>query len=121
MLTLSEAAEQLGISRAALDNWIKRLEIEKKKEGRIGLTAKEVEQIRKQRRSTSRRRDTNTTRTNSSEVASAFVEKELKELKQVREQLQVLSEERLQWQKERLQYLEPVSYTHLTLPTIYSV
>ena len=33
MLTLSEAAEQLGISRAALDNWIKRLEIEKKKEG----------------------------------------------------------------------------------------
>ncbi len=31
MLTLSEAAEQLGISRAALDNWIKRLEIEKKK------------------------------------------------------------------------------------------
>ena len=41
MLTLSDAAEQLGISRAALDNWIKRLEIEKKKEGRIGLTAKE--------------------------------------------------------------------------------
>ncbi len=106
MLTLSEAAEQLGISRAALDNWIKRLEIEKKKEGRIGLTAKEVEQIRKQRRSNSRRRDTNTTRTNSSEVASAFVEQELKELKQVREQLQGLSEERLQWQKERLQYLE---------------
>ncbi|MBT90967.1 MAG: hypothetical protein CL921_05375 [Deltaproteobacteria bacterium] len=106
MLTLSEAAEQLGISRAALDNWIKRLEIEKKKEGRIGLTAKEVEQIRKQRRSNSRRRDTNTTRTNSSEVVSAFVEQELKELKQVREQLQVLSEERLQWQKERLQYLE---------------
>ena len=32
MLTLSEAAEQLGISRAALDNWIKRLEIEKKKD-----------------------------------------------------------------------------------------
>ena len=106
MLTLSEAAEQLGISRAALDNWIKRLEIEKKKEGRIGLTAKEVEQIRKQRRSNSRRRDTNTTRTNSSGVASAFVEQELKELKQVREQLQGLSEERLQWQKERLQYLE---------------
>ena len=106
MLTLSEAAEQLGISRAALDNWIKRLEIEKKKEGRIGLTAKEVEQIRKQRRSNSRRRDTNTTRTNSSEVASAFIEQELKELKQVREQLQGLSEERLQWQKERLQYLE---------------
>ena len=106
MLTLSEAAEQLGISRAALDNWIKRLEIEKKKEGRIGLTAKEVEQIRKQRRSNSRRRDTNTTRTNSSEVASAFVEQELKELKQVREQLQGLSEERLEWQKERLQYLE---------------
>ena len=106
MLTLSEAAEQLGISRAALDNWIKRLEIEKKKEGRIGLTAKEVEQIRKQRRSNSRRRDTNTTRTNSSEVVSAFVEQELKELKQVREQLQVLSEERLQWQKERLQYIE---------------
>ena len=106
MLTLSEAAEQLGISRAALDNWIKRLEIEKKKEGRIGLTAKEVEQIRKQRRSNSRRRDTNTTRTNSCEVASAFVEQELKELKQVREQLQGLSEERLQWQKERLQYLE---------------
>ena len=106
MLTLSEAAEQLGISRAALDNWIKRLEIEKKKEGRIGLTAKEVEQIRKQRRSNSRRRDTNTTRTNSSEVVSAFVEQELKELKQVREQLQGLSEERLQWQKERLQYLE---------------
>jgi hypothetical protein len=46
MLTLSEAAEQLGISRAARDNWIKRLGIEKKKEGRIGLTAKEVEQIR---------------------------------------------------------------------------
>ena len=44
--------------------------------------------------------------TNSSEVASAFVEQELKELKQVREQLQGLSEERLQWQKERLQYLE---------------
>ena len=106
MLTLSEAAEQLGISRAALDNWIKRLEIEKKKEGRIGLTAKEVEQIRKQRLSNSRRRDTNTTRTNSSEVASAFIEQELKELKQVREQLQGLSEERLQWQKERLQYLE---------------
>ena len=106
MLTLSEAAEQLGISRAALDNWIKRLEIEKKKEGRIGLTAKEVEQIRKQRRSNSRRRDTNTTGTNSSGVASAFVEQELKELKQVREQLQGLSEERLQWQKERLQYLE---------------
>ena len=106
MLTLSEAAEQLGISRAALDNWIKRLEIEKKKEGRIGLTAKEVEQIRKQRRSNSRRRDTNTTATNSSGVASAFVEQELKELKQVREQLQGLSEERLQWQKERLQYLE---------------
>ena len=106
MLTLSEAAEQLGISRAALDNWIKRLEIEKKKEGRIGLTAKEVEQIRKQRRSNSRRRDTNTTRINSSEVASAFVEQELKELKQVREQLQGLSEERLQWQKECLQYLE---------------
>ena len=106
MLTLSEAAEQLGISRAALDNWIKRLEIEKKKEGRIGLTAMEVEQIRKQRRSNSRRRDTNTTRTNSSEVASAFVEQELKELKQVREQLQGLSEERLEWQKERLQYLE---------------
>ncbi|MEC7164867.1 MAG: hypothetical protein VXW41_03575 [SAR324 cluster bacterium] len=106
MLTLSEAAEQLGISRAALDNWIKRLEIEKKKEGRIGLTAKEVEQIRKQRRSNSRRRDTNTTRTNSSELASAFVEQELKELKQAREQLQGLSEERLQWQKERLQYLE---------------
>ena len=106
MLTLSEAAEQLGISRAALDNWIKRLEIEKKKEGRIGLTAKEVEQIRKQRLSNSRRRDTNTTRTNSSEVASAFVEQELKELKRVREQLQGLSEERLQWQKERLQYLE---------------
>ena len=106
MLTLSEAAEQLGISRAALDNWIKRLEIEKKKEGRIGLTAKEVEQIRKQRRSNSRRRDTNTTRTNSSEVVSAFVEQELKELKQVREQLQGLSEERLQWHKERLQYLE---------------
>ena len=105
MLTLSEAAEQLGISRAALDNWIKRLEIEKKKEGRIGLTAKEVEQIRKQRRSNSRRRDTNTTGTNSG-VASAFVEQELKELKQVREQLQGLSEERLQWQKERLQYLE---------------
>ena len=105
MLTLSEAAEQLGISRAALDNWIKRLEIEKKKEGRIGLTAKEVEQIRKQRRSNSRRRDTNTTATNSSGVASAFVEQELKELKQVREQLQGLSEERLQWQKERLQYL----------------
>ena len=103
MLTLSEAAEQLGISRAALDNWIKRLEIEKKKEGRIGLTAKEVEQIRKQRLSNSRRRDTNTTRTNSSEVASAFIEQELK---QVREQLQGLSEERLQWQKERLQYLE---------------
>ena len=101
MLTLSEAAEQLGISRAALDNWIKRLEIEKKKEGRIGLTAKEVEQIRKQRRSNSRRRDTNTTGTNSG-VASAFVEQELKELKQVREQLQGLSEERLQWQKERL-------------------
>ena len=99
MLTLSEAAEQLGISRAALDNWIKRLEIEKKKEGRIGLTAKEVEQIRKQRRSNSRRRDTNTTRTNSSEVASAFVEQELKELKQIREQLQGLS-------KERLHYLE---------------
>ena len=106
MLTLSEAAEQLGISRAALDNWIKRLEIEKKKEGRIGLTTKEVEQIRKQRRSNSRRRDTNTTVTNSSGVASAFVEQELKELKQVREQLQGLSEERLQWQKERLQYLE---------------
>ena len=106
MLTLSEAAEQLGISRAALDNWIKRLEIEKKKEGRIGLTAKEVEQIRKQRRSNSRRRDTNTTSTNSSGVASAFVEQELKELKQVRKQLQGLSEERLQWQKERLQYLE---------------
>ena len=106
MLTLSEAAEQLGISRAALDNWIKRLEIEKKKEGRIGLTAKEVEQIRKQRRSNSRRRYTNTTGTNSSVVASAFVEQELKELKQVREQLQGLSEERLQWQKERLQYLE---------------
>ena len=106
MLTLSEAAEQLGISRAALDNWIKRLEIEKKKEGRIGLTAKEVEQIRKQRRSNSRRRDTNTTGTNSSGVASAFVEQELKELRQVREQLQGLSEERLQWQKERLQYLE---------------
>ena len=106
MLTLSEAAEQLGISRAALDNWIKRLEIEKKKEGRIGLTAKEVEQIRKQRLSNSRRRDTNTTRTKSSEVASAFIEQELKELKQVREQLQGLSEERLQWQKERLQYLE---------------
>ena len=106
MLTLSEAAEQLGISRAALDNWIKRLEIEKKKEGRIGLTAKEVEQIRKQRRSNSRRRDTNTTRTTSSKVASAFIEQELKELKQVREQLQGLSEERLQWQKERLQYLE---------------
>ena len=103
MLTLSEAAEQLGISRAALDNWIKRLEIEKKKEGRIGLTAKEVEQIRKQRLSNSRRRDTNTTRTNSSEVASAFIEQELK---QVREQLQGLSEEHLQWQKERLQYLE---------------
>ena len=82
MLTLSEAAEQLGISRAALDNWIKRLEIEKKKEGRIGLTAKEVEQIRKQRRSNSRRRDTNTTATNSSSVVSAFVEQELKELKQ---------------------------------------
>ncbi len=106
MLTLSEAAEQLGISRAALDNWIKRLEIEKKKEGRIGLTAKEVEQIRKQRRSNSRRRDTNTTVTNSSGIASAFVEQELKELKQFREQLQGLSEERLQWQKERLQYLE---------------
>ena len=106
MLTLSEAAEQLGISRAALDNWIKRLEIEKKKEGRIGLTAKEVEQIRKQRRSNSRRRDTNPTATNSSGVTSAFVEQELKELKQVREQLQGLSEERLQWQKERLQYLE---------------
>ena len=106
MLTLSEAAEQLGISRAALDNWIKRLEIEKKKEGRIGLTAKEVEQIRKQRRSNSRRRDTNPTRTNSSEVASAFIEQELKELKQVCEQLQGLSEERLHWQKERLQYLE---------------
>ncbi|MDG2199431.1 MAG: hypothetical protein P8O70_21570 [SAR324 cluster bacterium] len=106
MLTLSEAAEQLGISRAALDNWIKRLEIEKKKEGRIGLTAKEVEQIRKQRRSNSRRRDTNTTATNSSGVALTFVEQELKELKQVREQLQGLSEERLQWQKERLQYLE---------------
>ena len=106
MLTLSEAAEQLGISRAALDNWIKRLEIEKKKEGRIGLTTKEVEQIRKQRRSNSRRRDTNTTVTNSSGVTSAFVEQELKELKQIREQLQGLSEERLQWQKERLQYLE---------------
>ena len=37
--------------------------------------------------------------------ASAFVEQELKELKQVREQLQGLSEERLEWQKERLQYL----------------
>ena len=85
MLTLSEAAEQLGISRAALDNWIKRLEIEKKKEGRIGLTAKEVEQIRKQRRSNSRRRDTNTTVTNSSGIASAFVEQELKELKEQRE------------------------------------
>ena len=106
MLTLSEAAEQLGISRAALDNWIKRLGIEKKKEGRIGLTAKEVEQIRKQRRTNSRRRDTNTTATNSSSVVSAFVEQELKELKQIREQLQGLSEERLQWQEERLQYLE---------------
>ena len=103
MLTLSEAAEQLGISRAALDNWIKRLGIEKKKEGRIGLTAKEVEQIRKQRRTNSRRRDTNTTATNSSSVVSAFVEQELK---QIREQLQGLSEERLQWQEERLQYLE---------------
>ena len=68
MLTLSEAAERLGISRAALDNWIKRLGIEKKKEGRIGLTAKEVEQIRKQRRTNSRRRYTNTTATNSSSV-----------------------------------------------------
>ena len=106
MLTLSEAAERLGISRAALDNWIKRLGIEKKKEGRIGLTAKEVEQIRKQRRTNSRRRDTNTTATNSSSVVSAFVEQELKELKQIREQLQGLSEERLQWQEERLQYLE---------------
>ena len=106
MLTLSEAAEQLGISRAALDNWIKRLGIEKKKEGRIGLTAKEVEQIRKQRRTNSRRRDTNTTATNSSSVVSAFVEQELKELKQIRERLQGLSEERLQWQEERLQYLE---------------
>ena len=103
MLTLSEAAEQLGISRAALDNWIKRLGIEKKKEGRIGLTAKEVEQIRKHRRTNSRRRDTNTTATNSSSVVSAFVEQELK---QIREQLQGLSEERLQWQEERLQYLE---------------
>ena len=103
MLTLSEAAERLGISRAALDNWIKRLGIEKKKEGRIGLTAKEVEQIRKQRRTNSRRRDTNTTATNSSSVVSAFVEQELK---QIREQLQGLSEERLQWQEERLQYLE---------------
>jgi hypothetical protein len=99
MLTLSEAAEQLGISRAALDNWIKRLEIEKKKEGRIGLTAKEVEQIRKHRRTNSRRRDTNTTANSSSSVASAFVEQELKELKQIREQLQGLS-------KERLHYLE---------------
>ena len=36
MLTLSEAAEQLGISRAALDNWIKRLEIEKKKKDGLG-------------------------------------------------------------------------------------
>ena len=36
MLTLSEAAEQLGISRAALDNWIKRLEIEKKKKDVLG-------------------------------------------------------------------------------------
>ena len=106
MLTLSEAAERLGISRAALDNWIKRLGIEKKKEGRIGLTAKEVEQIRKQRRTNSRRRDTNTTATNSSSVVSAFVEQELKELKQIRERLQGLSEERLQWQEERLQYLE---------------
>ena len=106
MLTLSEAAEQLGISRAALDNWIKRLEIEKKKEGRIGLTAKEVEQIRKQRCTNSRRRYTNTTATNSSSVVSAFVEQELKELKQIRERLQGLSEERLQWQEERLQYLE---------------
>ena len=83
MLTLSEAAEQLGISRAALDNWIKRLGIEKKKEGRIGLTAKEVEQIRKQRCTNSRRRYTNTTATNSSSVVSAFVEQELKELKQI--------------------------------------
>ena len=91
MLTLSEAAEQLGISRAALDNWIKRLEIEKKKEGRIGLTAKEVEQIRKQRRTNSRRRDTNTTATNSSSVVSAFVEQELIELKQIRKRLQGLS------------------------------
>jgi hypothetical protein len=99
MLTLSEAAEQLGISRAALDNWIKRLEIEKKKEGRIGLTAKEVEQIRKHRRTNSRRRDTNTTANSSSSVASTFVEQELKELKQIREQLQGLS-------KERLHYLE---------------
>ena len=97
MLTLSEAAEQLGISRAALDNWIKRLEIEKKKEGRIGLTAKEVEQIRKHRRTNSRRRDTNTTANSSSSVASAFVEQELKELKQIREQLQGLSKERLQF------------------------
>ena len=99
MLTLSEAAEQLGISRAALDNWIKRLEIEKKKEGRIGLIAKEVEQIRKHRRTNSRRRDTNTTANSSSSVASTFVEQELKELKQIREQLQGLS-------KERLDYLE---------------
>ena len=106
MLTLSEAAEQLGISRAALDNWIKRLEIEKKKEGRIGLTAKEVEQIRKHRRTNSRRRDTNTTATNSSSVVSAFVEQELKELKQIREQLQGLSEERLQYLEREARFVE---------------
>jgi hypothetical protein len=104
MLTLSEAARKLGISRAALDNWIKRLEIEKKKEGQIGLTTKEVEQIRKHRRSNSRRRDTDMTVTSSGRGAPAFVEQELKELKQVREQLQDLSEERLQWHKERSQH-----------------
>ena len=106
MLTLSEAAEQLEISRAALDNWIKRLGIEKKKDGRIGLTAKEVDQIRKQRSENSRRPESKPAPKSKGTLENSVSDSDLQELQQAREQLQQWEQERQQWREERRAFVE---------------
>jgi chromosome segregation ATPase len=116
MLTLSEAAEKLEISRAALDNWIKRLGIEKKKEGRIGLTPREVDQIRRQRKSSRSRSTAKTTKRKPSQptpaeaptitaepaVADPASSEQIKQLEAERVELQSKMQQ-MEWQREQLQ------------------